>query len=108
MIEFQIPPSRKGAFVAAAEIPVFPIPKSGQTQIIPTSAGTFDVKCTGINHVDNDRLLGFFCNMGGHVKDFRFQYRDVVHQKCRFDSSEVSFEDKGGRNNVVLPIKILK
>lgn len=96
----------KGAFVATTKTPVFPIPKSGRTQIIPTGADTFDVKCTGMNSIDNDALL-VFCNMGGH-RDFQFEYEGVVHQQCRFDSGGVPFEAKPLSNNVVLPIKVLK
>jgi len=108
VIESPIPPNRKRDFVATTKTSVFPIPKSGRTILMPTGADTFDVKCNGVNDADNAMLLGFFCKMGGNVRDFRFQYRDVVHQQCRFDSGAVLFEAKGSSNNVVLPIKIVK
>ncbi len=102
---------------ANEERELFPIPKSGSTTIPsitsrPLAMGlnttTFEVRCSGVDTSDYHILLGFFNRMGGRFGEFRFEYRDMTYQKCRFDRDSVDFISHGPNlHSVTFPIKVL-
>ncbi len=89
---------------------LFPIPKTGSVQIVPTGEGTFDVECRDICLADNHELMGFFCGMKGRFGSFRFEYSIVSHKMCRFDRDSVDFINDSRRPDtfsVIFPIRVL-
>jgi hypothetical protein len=68
----------------------FPIPKSGVT-IRKTGLDSFDIECIDTDTADYHRLLGFFEQMLGGFRSFRFEHAGVIHPKCCFDSDSVGF-----------------
>jgi hypothetical protein len=90
------------------DLPVFPIPHSGNTRVIPESRDTFSVECASISAADKDALVGFFNQMQGRFRAFRFEHGATVFAKCRFDSDEGPATVGGpGPHNIAVRIKIL-
>ena len=86
----------------------FPIPKSGQVNIVPKGRNAFEVESSGLNLHDHNLLMGFSLSMQGRFGEFRFEYAGVVHPKCRFDSDSADFVQHGPDDfSVTLPITIL-
>jgi len=86
----------------------FPIPISGQVEIVDLNPSEFIVECTNINRDDHKRLQGFFCRMHGRFGEFRFEHGDVIHPICRFDSDSLTFAEDGTELfDLTFPIKIL-
>ena len=89
--------------------PSFPIPTSGKLRIIDKGPGLFDVECSDLNTADHQLLYGFFGQMGGRYREFHFEYNNIVHPKCRFDSDSVDFVSHSpNRHSVILPMKVLR
>lgn len=87
----------------------FPIPKSGKFRITDKGPGLFDVECSDVDTADYQQLCGFFNQMGGRFREFRFEYTNLVHPKCLFASDSVNFVSHGpNRHSVILPIKVLR
>lgn len=53
----------------------FPIPISGQVEILDSGQDEFSVQCTSVNTDDHKRLLGFFGRMHGRFGEFKFEPR---------------------------------
>ena len=90
------------------DLPLFPIARSGNTRVIPESRDTFSVECAGISVADKDALVGFFNQMQGRFRAFRFEHGTTAFAECRFDSDEGPATVGGpGLHNVAVRIKIL-
>jgi hypothetical protein len=90
------------------DFPLFPIPRSGNTTVIRESPDKFSVECVGVSAADKDALVGFFNQMQGRFRAFRFEHGAAVFAECRFDSDEGPATVGGpGPHNVTIRIKIL-
>jgi hypothetical protein len=69
----------------------FPIPNSGELRITHKGPDLFDVECSQVDTADYHQLYGFFSQMLGRFGEFRFEYTNVVHSKCRFNSDSINF-----------------
>ena len=87
---------------------LFPFPNSGQIAVVPMGSDTFQIEVSGMDTIDYQQLMGFFCRMRGRFGEFRFEHGGVVHPKCRFDSDVGNFSSDGpDKHSASLPIKIL-
>jgi len=91
-----------------AELPAFPTPKSGHTEVRLTGPDTFEVVCTEISAIDKEMLMAFFCGMQGVAGVFRFDLRETTCSECSFDADKATAERTSNSNyyNVSFPIRI--
>jgi hypothetical protein len=91
------------------DLPVFPIPRSGETRITPESRDTFFLDCIGISTAERDAIVGFFISTQGRYGAFRFEFESMDLPECRFDSDTgPKMADSFGPHNLSVPIKILR
>ena len=92
------------------DLPLFPIPSSGETSVSPLSRDVFSLNCFGINTADRDAIARFFfIRMQGRYGAFRFQFEGTELPECRFEE-DTGQETRGniGPHNLGVLIKILR
>jgi hypothetical protein len=90
-------------------LPSFPIPTVGRTMITPLSSdNTFLLTSSDLSADQRNDLVGFFMQMQGRFRVFRFDFGNVAFSTCRFDSDEGPNMAAGaGPHSVTFPIKVL-
>lgn len=69
--------------------PMLPLPTSGRVSVGNLSGREFLVECAGMNREDYERLMGFFNQMQGRFRSFRFERGTINYPHCHFGSDEL-------------------